>query len=148
VSEQDCRICGDSEPFHVHNGDIRIEDFSTVGRGMTDLEAANIWKRRALMTERELGKVRAELPEIRASLDTIAAHMMWLIRAEQRFRIGRRVEFSRRARDRGFPKRKQSAKGVIKGFDGFSVDVLLDGYKHRHTYHHAFFNPVSGPKLF
>lgn len=47
-----CAICGDEEPFHVHDGDRRIEDYFTVGRGQTDFEAAVAWKRRALEAER------------------------------------------------------------------------------------------------
>lgn len=46
-----CSICGDKEPFHVHNGKIRIEDYFTIGRGMTQLEAAKWWKQRALDAE-------------------------------------------------------------------------------------------------
>lgn len=106
------------------------------------------WKDRALAAEQELRKVRAELPEIHAGLDAIEGHMIWLIAPEQRFRIGQRVVFGRRARARGFPKRKQSDKGVVKRIEGFSLVVLLDGYRRPHTYHHAFFNPVSGPELF
>jgi hypothetical protein len=117
-------------------------------RGGQAAVAKTLWKDRALSAERELRKVRAELPEIRAGLDAIEGHMMWLIRPEHRFSIGQRVEFSRRARECGFPKRKRSAKGIVKEIDGFSLVVLLDFYQQPHSYHHAFFNPVSGPKLF
>lgn len=93
-------------------------------------------------------EARALLAEIRAKLSIIESHLMWMITAEQRFRIGQRVEFSRRARERGFPKRKRSEKGFVKAVNSFSVVVKLDGYKQTHSYHHAFFNSVSGPKLF
>jgi hypothetical protein len=88
------------------------------------------------------------LPEIRAGLDAIEDHMIWLIKPDARFSVGQRVEFSRRGRAAGFPSRKASASGVVKKLEGFSLVVLLDGYRRPHAYHHAFFNPVSGPKLF
>ena len=43
-----CTICGDDEPFHVHNEGKRIEDYFTVGRGQTDFGAAEAWKHRVL----------------------------------------------------------------------------------------------------
>jgi hypothetical protein len=49
-----CRICGDTEPVHVHHGDRRIEDYFTVGRGESDFMAALRWKRRALQAEAKL----------------------------------------------------------------------------------------------
>jgi len=51
-----CRICQDDEPFHVHHGDKRIENYFTVGRGMTDFDAALEWQRRylRLLAERTL----------------------------------------------------------------------------------------------
>lgn len=57
MSTQACAICGDTEPFHVHNGDGRIEDYFTVGRGMSAMDAAREWQRRALAAERELENV-------------------------------------------------------------------------------------------
>lgn len=55
-----CSICGDLEPFHVHDGKKRIDDYFTVGRGMTDLIAARLWKDRAMDAERRLREVRGE----------------------------------------------------------------------------------------
>lgn len=92
--------------------------------------------------------IRRTLERIKTGLDNIEDHMVWLITPIQRFHLNQRVEFSRRARKRGFPTRKASFKGVVKAINGFSISVLLDGYKRTHSYHHAFFNPVSGPKLF
>jgi hypothetical protein len=46
-----CNICGDTEPFHVHDGDRRIDDYFTVGRGQTDFTAAQAWRERALKAE-------------------------------------------------------------------------------------------------
>lgn len=57
MTAQACTICGDREPFHVHDGDRRIEDYFTVGRGMSDMDAAREWQRRALAAERELENV-------------------------------------------------------------------------------------------
>jgi hypothetical protein len=56
-----CNICGDLEPFHVHDGDKRIEDYFTVGRGHTDFSAAKAWKARALAAEAAREHVRQEL---------------------------------------------------------------------------------------
>lgn len=53
-----CSICGDDEPFHIHGPSGLIEDFFTVGRGMTDFEAAVAWRRRALEAETELDHER------------------------------------------------------------------------------------------
>lgn len=52
-----CTTCGDTEPFHVHDGDRRIEDYFTIGRGMSDLGSALAWKRRALSAERQLEEI-------------------------------------------------------------------------------------------
>lgn len=48
---QACRVCGDTEPFHVHNRGRRIDDFFVVGRGQNDFQAAQAWKARALKAE-------------------------------------------------------------------------------------------------
>lgn len=53
-----CTICGDREPFHVHDGDRRIEDYFTVGRGMTEMDAARAWQARARDAERALSDAR------------------------------------------------------------------------------------------
>ena len=52
-----CSICGDLEPFHVHLEGKRIDNYFTIGRGMTDLVAARLWKQRALEAEHELKKM-------------------------------------------------------------------------------------------
>lgn len=54
LADDECSICGDTEPFHVHHGDKRIDDYFTVGRGMTDFEAAKAWRERALKAEKLL----------------------------------------------------------------------------------------------
>jgi hypothetical protein len=93
-------------------------------------------------------EIRDTIAEIKQGLDAIEDHMIWQIKPEQRFKIGQRVEFGRRARERGFPQRKRSAKGIVKAIDGFNLVVLLDFYARPKSFYHAFFNPVSGPKVF
>lgn len=90
----------------------------------------------------------AALSEINKRLDVIVERMSWLIKAEQRFKVGQRVEWSRQARRQGFPTRKVAQKGTVKAIQGFSVVVKLDGLKQVNSYHHSFFNAVSGEKLF
>lgn len=55
-----CSICGSPEPFHVHDGDRRIDSYFTIGRGLTDFESAEIWKSRALRAQRALRDVQDE----------------------------------------------------------------------------------------
>jgi len=53
-----CAICGDREPWHIHDSNgRRISDYFVVGRGQTDLEAARSWKSRALDAERRLAEL-------------------------------------------------------------------------------------------
>lgn len=85
---------------------------------------------------------------ISKKLEIIEEHMAWLIKAGQRFKVGQRVEWSRRGRKAGFPTRKKATKGTVKEVTAFSIVVKLDGLKREGQYQHAFFNPVSGPKLF
>ena len=86
---------------------------------------------------------------IKDRLRSIEEMMAWIIEAEMRgFHVGQRVELSRRARERGIVRRKRSQRGTIKAVKSFGITVLLDGYKHPKNFHHSFFNPVSGPKLF
>jgi hypothetical protein len=49
-----CGICGDAEPCHAHDGDNRIEDYLTVGRGETPAAAAMRWQARAFRAEEAL----------------------------------------------------------------------------------------------
>lgn len=93
-------------------------------------------------------QIRAELDAICKTLEVIEEHMAWMIRAGARFRVGQRVEWSRKGRKCGFPNRKVAQRGNVKSIDALSIVVKLDGIKHAKSYHHAFFNPVYGPKLF
>jgi hypothetical protein len=92
--------------------------------------------------------VESLIAEIKARLTTIEEYMAWLIRADQRFKVGQRVEWSRAGKRAGFPHRKVAQRGTVRALDSLSIEVLLDGYTRPHSFHHSFFNPVSGPKLF
>jgi hypothetical protein len=108
-----------------------------------------LWKTRAIAAERELRRARAKTKEIFEMLNSIEDHIAWWILADQRFRVGQRVEFSRGAHRKNIvPRTTLAKKGVIKRIDSFSILVLIDGRKQPREFHHAFFNPVSGPKLF
>lgn len=93
-------------------------------------------------------KIMATISAISEKLDVIQEHMAWVIKPDQRFRIGQRVEWSAKAHRAGFPMRKKCKRGTVKAMNLFSIVVLLDGQRKPSTYHHAFFNPVSGPNLF
>lgn len=89
-------------------------------------------------TEREL------IDGINKSLDNIEFMVGFTIRPRQRFRAGQRVEFSPMAIRKGISRGRKG--GVVTGkvvsvSDGFTIDVLLDGYKRPHGYHHMFFVP-------
>jgi len=88
------------------------------------------------------------LKEFSAKLSIIEENMIWVIRADQRFHDGQRVEWSRRGRRCGYPKRKIAQRGTVINIDAFSIIVKLDGLKQARSFHHAFFNPVTGAKLF
>lgn len=93
-------------------------------------------------------KIRTQLDAILNKLRVVDEHMAWLIKADARFHVGQRVEWSRHGRARGFPTRKSAQVGTVKAVNGFSIVVKLDSLKQQSTYHHSFFNPVTGPKLF
>jgi hypothetical protein len=93
-------------------------------------------------------KIKSTIDQINEKLKVIEEHMCWLIKPDARFRVGQRVEWSRRGRERGFARGKLAQKGTVKAIDGFGIVVKLDGRKHPKRYHHAFFNSVNGKKLF
>lgn len=90
------------------------------------------------------------IDQIEQRLEVVEEYVAWSIRADQRFKKGQRVEFSRKAiENRIGPGKKGVTRGVVTGVsDNWSVTVLLDGYKSASSFHHSFFNPVSGAKLF
>lgn len=59
-----CAICGNSEPFHVHNQGERIEDYFLVGRGLDEMGAARIWKVRAVGAEAGVERLQEALQRI------------------------------------------------------------------------------------
>ena len=93
--------------------------------------------------------IQDQITLIKRSLETIEEHLAWLIRADARFRVGQRVEWSRKGRKQGFPRRKIAQRGTVLAVrNTFGILVKLDGMKKESSYHHSFFNPVNGPKLF
>lgn len=96
-----------------------------------------------------MSKLKDVIAEIREKLDRIESQFIWMVKPEQRFRIGQRVKFSNRAKRAHLVSRnKLERRATIKSFNVFSVVVQLDEKKHPVSYHHAFFNPVRGPQLF
>jgi hypothetical protein len=91
------------------------------------------------------------ISEIRQRIDNIEGMLAWVVTSRDRaFRVGQRVEYSRRANRRGLvPKTRTNIRGTIKTFPSvFTVRVLFDDRKHPRDLHHSFLNPISGPKLF
>jgi hypothetical protein len=93
-------------------------------------------------------EIAQTIDQINEKLSNIQEHMAWMILAHQRFSIGMRVEWSEKARKAGFPRRKCAQRGTVKAIDGFTIVVKLDGLKKPTSYHHAWFNPAKGPRLF
>lgn len=92
--------------------------------------------------QQDVLSLTAEIEKRLASLeDTIS----FLVKSNQRFKKGQRVKFSEKAKRSGITRTKGGVqKGrVVKVGDGFTMEVLLDGYKKPHQYHHAFFEGVS-----
>lgn len=59
MTDQSCAICGDTEPFHTHNEGQRIEDYFTVGRGLSEFESALLWQRKAKKRAADLKQAKA-----------------------------------------------------------------------------------------
>ena len=93
------------------------------------------------MTRRNENDPRELISQINERLDSIETLMSFSISAMQRFRVGQRVKFSPAAKRAGVSTRTKRGvqKGRVVGMDGFTVRVLLDGYKKPHAYHHIFF---------
>lgn len=80
------------------------------------------------------------IEQIHTRLDSIEELMSFAIRASSRFKRGQRVKLSPRAKLRF---KGGATKGrVTKVGDSFTVEVLIDGYKRPHSFHHGFFDPV------
>lgn len=86
------------------------------------------------------------LDGINERIDNIEDLMAWMIRANQRFNNGQRVQFSRKADRSGFSSRRKNGvrRGtVIDADDSVIVTVLLDGYRRPMAAHHQFFDPIG-----
>lgn len=90
------------------------------------------------------------LADLNDRLNDFIDNIAWLIRAENRFRVGQRVKFSKTAQRKGIPdsRRKSNGRGTVVGVYRFTVKVKLDGYAKPLEFHHKFFNPVGGPEVF
>lgn len=99
-------------------------------------------------------KVEKSIPQLLAQIEeklkAIEEYAAWMVRGDQRFKVGQRVQFSRKAIEQGFSRGdKRGKKGKVLAIEnGFWLKVQIDGLKHPKDFHHSFFNPVSGPKLF
>lgn len=85
------------------------------------------------------------IEQIHQRLDNVEDLMGWLVKAEQRFKVGQRVQFNGKADRHGLSiGRKGGARaGRVTGFEnGFTLKVLLDGYTRPHGFHHGFFDPM------
>jgi hypothetical protein len=76
-----CSICGDSEPFHVHDQGQRIENYFTVGRGMSEMDAARAWQARAVAAEQRVAVLERELDIANSVAATTKTHLYHRIEA-------------------------------------------------------------------
>lgn len=97
------------------------------------------------MAKKKEQTVESLIGDINQRLDAIEDMAAWLVKAEQRFRKGQRVQFSAAADRRTVSARTKGGvrTGKVIKADGYLVTVLLDGYKSPRSYHHSFFEPVS-----
>lgn len=68
-TERVCRLCGSTEPFHVHlgwqsEGGRVLEEYFTVGRGLSEFESAQEWQRRAKARAKALREFEIEVASI------------------------------------------------------------------------------------
>lgn len=91
--------------------------------------------------EEDIATIVRQIDERLTVLEDLAA---WMVRADQRFGVGQRVQFNAEGERQGLAKRAQGGKVV--GLDGFMVSVLLDGYVRPHSFHHSFFDPARRRK--
>lgn len=99
------------------------------------------------MTPAEERKLAKDLAKIEERLDGIEDVMSFMVKASQRFKQGDRVEFNAKADKRLISERRKSRTGtVVSAGDGWTVSVLLDGYKHPKSFHHSFFDKAKRKK--
>lgn len=93
--------------------------------------------------EKQLARDLAKIEERLAGVEDV---MSFMVKASQRFKKGDRVEFNAKADKRLISERTKGGvrTGTVMAVDdGWSVKVLLDGYKHPSSYHHSFFDKVK-----
>lgn len=86
------------------------------------------------------------IDDINERLDRIEELASFSIRSNQRFKKGQRVKFSAKAYRANIANGRKggvTTGRVVRVGDGFSMDVLLDGYKKPTGYHHSFFDPIG-----
>lgn len=96
----------------------------------------------AKMKKRAKGPTVEELiHEIGKRLDSLEEVMAFTTRANARFVGGEKVKLSDRAQRKGLRLKGGVRTGkVVSVSDGLTIDVLVDGYKRPHTYHHMYFD--------
>lgn len=103
------------------------------------------------MVKKKQASILELIDAIQKKLELIEQYMAFTITADRRFEIGQRVEWSDKARKCGMARMRNGRipKGNVLSFNSaFLIRVKLDGRKTVSSYHHAWFNPVGGPKLF
>lgn len=101
------------------------------------------------MAKKKPETVESLITDIEKRLDAIEDVMSFMVRSNVRFKKGQRVQFSAKADRAGISRRVKGRvrKGrVVEVGDGFTMKVLLDGYKNPRSYHHAFFDKAGGRK--
>lgn len=95
------------------------------------------------LNEKKLARDLAKIEERLAGIEDV---MSFMVKASQRFKKGDRVEFNAKADKRLISERRKNGvrTGTVMSVDdGWSMKVLLDGYKHPSSYHHSFFDKVK-----
>lgn len=97
------------------------------------------------MTDKDMKAAMVTIAEIKERLDAIEDMTAWLVRTDQRFKKGQRVQFSPAADRKGISARIKGGvrRGTIVGLDSVGVTVLLDGYKKPQGFHHSFFEKIG-----
>lgn len=96
------------------------------------------------MAKKKVETVETIVAEIKQRLEAIEDVMSFMVRSNQRFRKGQRVQFSARAERRGITRGRRVHRGrVVEAGNSFVIKVLLDGRKRPQSFHHSFFDPVG-----
>ncbi len=100
---------------------------------------------RHLASEARAARVQQIILSIEKRLDSLEDLMAFLVKANVRFKEGQRVQFSASADRKGISRRIKGGvrKGRVTKVNGYSITVLLDGYKRPSSFSHSFFDPIS-----